>query len=129
MKAYLGKESITITGKVDLILSAMIIADHKTSATLEVWTQARSDHEVQPQMYMHLAKSNGIDVKGFQYNIVSPKGIKVLDVAYNEDRVQEILKYSFELKQALKQGNINYSTSKMTCNMCEFKSKCDRRRE
>jgi len=130
MKAKMGDESLVITGKIDLLTISMVVIDHKTTGSLAYWTQEKADRSWQAQLYQKLCLVNGIDVKGFQFNIVSQKGMKVIDVTYNPVMVQEILKYAFELQKTLESNmeNLRYSSSKFICNCCSWKEECSKRR-
>jgi len=120
-------QEIRITGDPDLITTAMIIVDHKTSKGN--WNDEKANKEIQAQLYPLLAKANNINIKGFEFSVISEKDVQIFPVEFNQEKTNKWLLYALELQKNWAENNLLITGSKFVCRLCQHKNICLERRE
>ncbi len=111
-----------ISVKIDLILLDGTIVDHKTST--KQWSQEEADKEIQGQIYPIAMRKEGLDVKGFQFSVVSGAIVDVYPVVYKKEKALKILNDAFEIQKNFEEENLlPTKNKKWSCKYCEWKTK------
>lgn len=128
LRAELPGVDVPLLGFIDCYTVDGLVVDLKTAS--KPWCNGRAAQELQPSLYVFLARANGLHVRGFEFHVlVNEAGThKVsgwrIPVELDEDFIGEHLGRVVQAWQAIMAGEFPRRKSSL-CDYCDFKLPCD----